>query len=110
MTNTTALIDSFFRATNEHDSAALLATFAEDAVLYNADEGTYRGRRGIEVWDDKEFIGARCTVAVQDTIVTGKGEIIVTGDTRGDFPGGRIILYYLFTVAHDRIAALTIHH
>ncbi|GAB7068420.1 nuclear transport factor 2 family protein [Mycobacterium hodleri] len=109
-TTTSAPVDSFFRATNAHDSAALLATFAQDAVLYNADEGTYRGHQDIKVWDDKEFVGAQCTVAVQDTITTGKGEIIVTGDTRGTFPGGQIILYFLFTVEDDLITALTIHH
>jgi hypothetical protein len=109
-TTTSAPVDSFFHATNAHDSAALLATFAQDAVLYNADEGTYRGHQDIKVWDDKEFVGAQCTVTVQDTITTGKGEVIVTGDTRGNFPGGQIILYFLFTVEGNLITALTIHH
>ncbi|WP_017934097.1 nuclear transport factor 2 family protein [Nocardioides sp. Iso805N] len=108
--STPAAIEEFFRATNAHDSAALMATFSEDASLYNANEGTYSGHDGIKVWDDKEFIGAHCTVEVCDTIVTGKGEVIVSGDTKGDFPGGQIMLYFLFTVEDEHITALTIHH
>jgi hypothetical protein len=109
-TNTSQPVDAFFRATNTHDSAALLATFTENAVLYNADEGTYRGRDGIKIWNDKEFVGAHCTVDIASTITTGKGEVIVTGDTRGDFPGNQIVLYFLFTIEGGLITALTIHH
>jgi SnoaL-like domain len=106
----TSPVTEFFRATDAHESDALVRTFAHDAVLYNADEGTYAGHDGIRRWNDKEFLGANCTVDVTSTVTTGKGEVIVTGDTRGDFPGDRIVLFYLFTVRDGLIASVTIHH
>ena len=109
MTDAQSAVSEFFDATNRGDSAALLATFQNSAILYNADEGTYAGITEIKRWDDKEYIGANCRVEVVKTTVTGKGQVIAEGDTRGDFPGNRITLYFLFTVTNDKIAELTMH-
>ncbi len=110
-TTTSAPVDSFFRATNAHDSAALLATFAQDAVLYNADEGTYRGHQTSRSGTTRNSSERSALSRSRTRSPPERARSSLPVTRGGTFPpGGQIILYFLFTVEDDLITALTIHH
>jgi ketosteroid isomerase-like protein len=98
-------IAAFLRAANSHDTAALLATLAEDAVV--SDLG--REIRGAELrsWSDALFVKSH--LAVRAIGVTERdGSTVVSVVVHGVKPGTRkhIRRDWWFTVDGKRIAAL----
>jgi ketosteroid isomerase-like protein len=98
-------IAAFLRAANSHDTAALLATLAADAVV--TDLG--REIRGEELrsWCDALFVKSR--LAVRPIEVTERdGSTVVSVVVHGAKPGARkhIRRDWWFTVGGKRIAAL----
>ncbi len=100
------LISGFVEASNARDTERLLALFSDDAVV--RDEGNeYRGIDRIRGW--------RADVEAKFTFTTTPGEVVERGDETvligslaGDFPGSPVDLQHRFTLADDRIMALTI--
>ena len=80
-------IASFIAAVNRHDNDAFLNSFITDGTV--DDWGRlFTGRRQIEAWSDKEFIGARGTLAPEAVFSAGN-ETVVVGDWRSNHANGR---------------------
>ena len=105
--NLPATLSPYFEAQNRHDIDALLACFAEDAVV--RDEGAdIVGLAAIRAW--KETTGARYRVTASPIDAGEKdGRTVVVARVAGNFPGSPADLTYRFGLADDgRIAALEI--
>ena len=96
----------YYAAKNRHDIDAMLAPFAENAVV--KDEGElHAGRTAIRAWMDHTTAKYRVTVEVIDAAETA-GQTVVTARVSGSFPGSPIELTYRFTLAGDAITGLEI--
>jgi len=101
-------VEAFIAATHARDSAALMATFSEHAVL--ADMGkTHRGEE-IRAWNDSLFIGANVTIRVLG-VTERQGATVVTVLVDGDYAQFGVTepfeLDWYFTVTRGKISALT---
>ena len=97
---------SFFHAFNAKDTDTFLAPFAPDALV--TDEGhDYRGTVAIKEWFATVNAKYQPTVEATGLAEVG-GQIIVTTQVSGTFPGSPIQLHYQFTLKNDKIAALSI--
>ena len=99
-------LERYFAATNRHDVAAMIADFAEDAVV--KDEGReHRGISAIREWmmqtiQRYDFKAEPTSVAP----VNDKTAVSVT--VSGNFPGSPIALTYWFKLEGRKIARLEI--
>jgi ketosteroid isomerase-like protein len=101
------LVAAFVRAQNAHDPDALAACFAPDAVV--RDEGEeFRGLSAVREWGAATFEKYAITLE-PTTLAGGDGEILLTAQASGTFPGSPIQLQFHFTVEEDKIAALSCH-
>src|ERR1700760_4307183 len=101
-----ALVIDFVRAQNSRDSDAVVACFAEDAVVQ--DEGReMRGLLAIKEWSDKSFERFHYDIAPTGIGEAGD-ETVLTATVTGDFPGSPVSLDFIFVIKGDRIAALSI--
>lgn len=101
-----AIVETYLRASNAHDTAAMLLCFAKDAVVH--DEGRkYHGVAAISGWVETTTRRYQPTIAVTDTSAQA-GEAVVTGRASGNFDGSPAELHYHFILADDHITALTI--
>jgi len=99
-------VADYITAKNRHDIEAMLAPFAEDARVHDEGE-VLQGREAIRGWMEETTRKYRVTVAPER--LTQEGGVSVTSATvSGDFPGSPARLTYCFTLAADRIAALSI--
>jgi ketosteroid isomerase-like protein len=99
-------LTEYFRATNEHDVAATLASFAADAIV--EDEGRqYLGLAAIRKWIEETIRKYDFTVEVKGTHVAD-GKTVVAGLVAGAFPGSPVNMTYEFTLAHLRIVRVVI--
>jgi ketosteroid isomerase-like protein len=99
-------LTEYFRASNEHDVAALLASFAVDAIV--EDEGKeYPGAVAIRTWIEETI--RKYNFAVEITGTHGAdGKIIVAARVAGTFPGSPVNVTYEFTLDRKRIVRLVI--
>jgi ketosteroid isomerase-like protein len=101
------VITGYFEADARRDTDAILALFAEDAVV--VDEGeTHRGISKIRAWREGPASRYEYTTEVFDTDRISDDEYLVTGRIEGNFPGGTAELRWRFTVVGDRIGHLHI--
>lgn len=78
---------SYFAATNSHNVDAVLALFAESAIV--KDEGQdRRGLASIREWMEEGIKKYRFTVEVTG-VAEANGNPVVTGRVSGTFPGSR---------------------
>jgi ketosteroid isomerase-like protein len=106
------VIAAYINATNEFDSAALLGTFADDALV-NDMRREFRGKAAIKRWADHEIIDVRVTMEVIE-IVEHYGTVIVTARLDGNYdktglPDPLVLTFY-FMLHSGRIATLIILH
>ena len=100
------VIDSYIRASNAHDVKSILSCFSEDAVV--RDEGeTLRGKKAIEGWIAKtiekyKFQFEPLRVNEDD------GEVVVSVDVSGTFPGSPVTLDYHLKIENEKILSLAI--
>src|ERR1700722_7660489 len=114
MTNETrklpTVIQSFIKATNNHDGEAFIETFADDALV-NDFARNFWGKDSIRQWSDKEMIGDKVTFEA-DAIVEHYGEFMITALTNGNYDKSKApdptFLDYFFTVKDNRIVRLII--
>lgn len=97
-------VASFIAAVNRHDEDGFLDAFTKDGFIDDWGR-TFTGRDAMKRWSDKEFIGARGTLAVEEVAVSGD-EITVVGDWRSNYANGRS--RFVFDVDGDLIASMTI--
>jgi ketosteroid isomerase-like protein len=101
-----SLITDFVKAENSRDSSAVVACFAEDAVVQ--DEGCeMRGLLAIKEWSDKSFEKFQFDIAPTGLGETGD-KTVLTATVTGNFPGSPVSLDFIFVIKGDKIAALSI--
>jgi hypothetical protein len=103
-------VAAYVEATNSFDLEALLATFADDALV-NDQLRDYWGKPAIREWAARDIIGARLTIDVT-TVIEHYGNVIVTANVGGKFdmtglPDPLVHAFY-FTPHGDRIVQLII--
>ena len=82
-TNLPKTVAAYIRAINNHDAAAFIALFAEDAVVDDVGR-PFRGRAAIEASSDREIFDAQVTLEVID-VADLKGQTVVTTKVDGNF-------------------------
>ncbi|HUQ58843.1 nuclear transport factor 2 family protein [Lentzea sp.] len=101
------VIRDYFAADAQKDTDAVVALFAEDAVVVD-EERTWRGPGEIRAWRDG--VASRFEYSTEVLTVADEGDhrFLVSGRIEGDFPGGTADLTWRFTVTGNRIKALEI--
>lgn len=97
-------VTAFIDAVNRHDEQAFLDAFPADGFVDDWGR-VFTGREAIKTWSDKEFIGARGTMTVTETSVSGD-EVTVIADWRSSYFNG--LSRFVFRVAGEQIASMTI--
>ena len=114
MTHTTALapvLAGHIAAVNAFDEDAIVATFADDALLNDVHRGEFWGTEAIRRWVAREIVGDRVTIEVTD-VLDHHGDTIVRGRYDGDYektslPDELILTSYL-TVRDGKIVTLIV--
>ena len=104
------VIQSFIKATNDHDSDAFINTFADDALV-NDIARNFWGKDSIKQWADKEIIDVKVTVEAEK-VVEHYSDFIITALIDGNYDKSKVptplYLDYFFTVKDDQIVKLII--
>jgi hypothetical protein len=115
MSTTTALsgvVARHIEAVNRFDEDAILATFADNALVNDAHR-EFWGAAAIRRWVAKEIVGDRVTIDVIE-VLEHRGGTIVRGRYDGDYDKTNLpeelILTNYFTIREDRIATLIVIH
>jgi hypothetical protein len=113
MTDTTvlaAVLAEHIAAVNAFDQDAIVATFADGALVNDAHR-EFWGREAIARWVAREMVGDRVTIAVTE-VLDHHGDIIVRGRYDGGFDKtnlpGELILTNYFTVRDGKIVTLIV--
>jgi hypothetical protein len=107
-----APVSGYIAATNHFDIDALMATFAEDALV-NDHRNEFTGRDMIRSWAQREIVDDRVTLQV--TAATCRGNAVsVTANVDGNFdktglPDPLVLTFY-FSVSGEHIVQLVIVH
>jgi hypothetical protein len=103
-------VQGYIKAGNAFDGDALIAWFADDAMVNDA-RREFWGATAIRRWLDREVIGDKVTMEVVD-VLDAHGTVIVRAAMDGlyDKTGlpDPLILTHYFTVRDGRIAQLVI--
>ena len=113
MTDTTTLapvLAEFIAAVNAFDEDAIVATFADDALV-NDTHREFWGREAIRRWVARELVGDRVTIEVTE-VLDHHGDTIVRGRYDGDYDKtnlpDELILTSYFTVRDGKIVTLIV--
>ncbi len=113
MTHTAALapvLAEHIAAVNSVDENAIVATFADDALVNDAHR-EFWGIEAIRRWVARELVGDRVTVAVTE-VLDHHGDSIVRGRYDGDYDKtnlpDELILTNYFTVRDGKIVTLIV--
>jgi hypothetical protein len=113
MTGTTTLetvLAEHVAAVNAFDEDAIVATFADDALVNDAHR-EFWGIEAIRRWVAKEMVGDHVTIDVTE-VIGHHGDTIVRGRYDGDFDKtnlpGELILSNYFTVRDGKIVSLIV--
>jgi hypothetical protein len=113
MTDTTTLapvLAEFIAAVNAFDEDAIVATFADDALV-NDVRREFWGTEAIRRWVAREIVGDRVTIAASE-VLDHYGDTIVRGRYDGDYDKTNLpdplILTNYFTVRDGKIVTLIV--
>ena len=114
MTATTGLSEvlaDHVAAVNAFDEDAIVATFADDALVNDAHR-EFWGTGAIRRWVAREMVGDRVTIDVTE-VIDHHGDTIVRGRYDGTYdktslPPGDLILTNYFTVRNGKIVSLIV--
>lgn len=102
-------IETYVRAINAHDAAALLSAFASDAVVKDIGQ-VFQGIAAIREWANREIFAVNVTLDVIGAIERD-GESIVTLKIDGTFDRtglpDPLLMDHCFTVDSNKIKALS---
>ena len=105
-----AVVAEHLAAVNAFDEDAIMATFADDALVNDAHR-EFWGAEAIRRWVARELVGDRVSVAVTETI-DHLGQAVVRSRYDGDFDRtnlpDEIILTNYFTVRDGKIVTLIV--
>jgi ketosteroid isomerase-like protein len=100
------VIDNYIRASNAHDVKSILSCFSEDAVV--RDEGeTLRAKKVIEGWIAKTIENYKFQFKPL-SVKNHDGEVVVSVEVSGTFPGSPLTLDYHFKIENEKILSLAI--
>jgi hypothetical protein len=107
-----APVSAYIAATNRFDIDALMATFAQDALV-NDHRNEFAGRDEIRAWARREIVGDRVTMQVTGATCRGSA-VALTANIDGNFdktglPDPLVLTFY-FSVSGERIDQLIIVH
>ncbi|MBI1775650.1 MAG: nuclear transport factor 2 family protein [Proteobacteria bacterium] len=105
-------VSAFIAATNNFDIEALMATFADDALV-NDHRDEFDSRDAIRNWAQREIVDDRVTMQVTGSTCRGDTAAI-TANIDGNFdktglPHPLVLTFY-FSVSGERIVQLIIVH
>jgi hypothetical protein len=113
MTGTTTLVPVLagqIAAVNAFDEDAIVATFADDALVNDAHR-EFWGREAIRRWVARELVGDRVTIEVTE-ILDHHGDTIVRGRYDGNYDKANLpdelVLTNYFTVRNGKIVTLIV--
>ena len=113
MTHTTALaavLAEHIAAVNAFDENAIVATFADDALV-NDVHREFWGHQAIRRWVARELVGDRVTLVVTE-VLDHHGDTIVRGRYDGDYDKtnlpDELILTNYFTIREGKIVTLIV--
>jgi hypothetical protein len=99
-------LSEYFKAANAHDSDALIASFAPEAVV--RDEGAeMHGLAAIRAWNENASQKYAASFSPLD-VHQVDGTTVVTAQVAGNFDGSPIELQFHFKIANGKIDALEI--
>ena len=105
-----AVIESFIKATNEHDGHAFISVFTDDALV-NDFARNFWGKEQIRNWADKEMIEPKVTFEADD-IIEHYGDFFITSLTDGNYDKSKspdpTYLDYFFTVKNGKIVKMIV--
>jgi hypothetical protein len=105
-----AVIETFIKATNDHDGDTFISTFTEDALV-NDFARNFWGKDQIRDWAEKEIIEPKVTFKA-DEIVEHYGDFLITALTDGNYDKSKspdpTYLDYFFTVKNDKIVKMIV--
>ena len=99
-------IANYFQAANAHNTDAVVAAFADDAVVVD-ESRERRGSTAIKEWSEEVNEKYKPHAEVTDVAEVGD-KTVVTANVSGTFPGSPVQLRYSFTLKGEKIAALLI--
>jgi SnoaL-like domain len=107
-----ASVSAYFDATNHFDIDAIMATFADDALV-NDHRNEFAGGDMIRDWAQREIVNDRVTLQVTGATCRGSA-VSVTANVDGNFdktglPDPLVLTFY-FSVSDERIVQLIIMH
>jgi predicted transcriptional regulator len=106
------VIAEYVAAVNAFDEDAIVATFADDALV-NDVRREFWGKDAIRRWVREEIVGVRVTVEPIE-LIEHHGHTILRGRYDGEYDKtnlpDELILTSYFTVGHGRIVTLIIIH
>jgi hypothetical protein len=106
----TPVLAEHLAAVNAFDEDAIVATFADDALVNDA-QREFWGREAIRRWVAREIVGDRVTIAVTE-VLDHHGDTIVRGRYDGDYDKtnlpDELILTNYFTVRDGKILTLIV--
>jgi ketosteroid isomerase-like protein len=105
-----AVIETFIKATNDHDGDTYISTFTEDALV-NDFARNFWGKGQIKDWADQEIIEPKVTFKA-DEIIEHYGDFLITALTDGNYDKSKApdptYLDYFFTVKNHKIAKMIV--
>jgi hypothetical protein len=111
-TDLQGIVAEHVAAVNQHDEDAIVATFADDALVNDAHR-EFWGADAIRRWVRKEMVGDKVTLEVTE-VVDHHGEMIVRGRYDGEYDKtnlpDELILTNYFTVRDGTIVTLIVIH
>jgi ketosteroid isomerase-like protein len=106
-----AIIGDYLAASDRGDLDALVACFADDAVVFDEDR-EWHGHAGVRQWREKVATAYEYTVEVRGAAALGEPDGVERRDVythlEGNFPGGTVDLTYRFGLRDGRITSLEI--
>jgi hypothetical protein len=103
-------VADYMNASNAFDTAAMLATFKDDALINDA-QREFRGKEAIGAWLDKELVAAKVKMKVVN-FVEQYGDVILTAEIGRDYDSGNVpnplVLTFYFNLRDGKIAQLII--
>ncbi len=103
-------VAAYVAATNAFDGKAMMATFADDAIV-NDIQREFVGKAAIMAWSYKDILGAKVTLAPTKARLH-YGDEIVTFKVDGQFEKAGLpdplLLTYYFSLRDDKICRLII--
>jgi hypothetical protein len=103
-------VAAYIQATNDHDDAAFLASFTEDALV-NDIQREFWGKAAIGKWAEREIFDPKVTMDIVSA-VDHYGDLIVTAKLDGNYdktglPDPLLMTFY-FMLRSDKITKLII--